>query len=122
MQKVEKLGADRLRVLKALLAGGVVERRRIFPFDAAYHLVTGEGGKAPIKISDLVMSDLLLRALVVPQSVNLDDPKSSDHINYRPTTRARQVVEDKGFVYEDAQLTLIDEPAFVPPYGMDPLL
>ena len=38
MKRIEKLGAGRLPILKALVEGGCVEKRRAYPFPETFHL------------------------------------------------------------------------------------
>lgn len=112
MKCIEKLGADRLRVLKALVEGGCVEKRRIYPYPETYHLRRFEITESPPKVSDVCMTDLIAKHLIAPsQPVDFTHPESTDTIDYVATPAAHRAVQLKGIEYEDTQEELLGSDA-----------
>lgn len=110
MKKIQKLGADRLRVLKALVDGGRVEKRRCYPYPDVFHLVKPDDKNPAPKVSELVMTDLTSRGFIAPtKAPNLSKPGSTDTMDFVITLAGTRAAQLKGVEYEDTQESLLDE-------------
>jgi hypothetical protein len=118
--KIKRIGADRMRVLKALSRGGAVERRRIYPFEATYHL-RDPGAKGPASItSEHAVADLVARGFIMASSPpDLTRADGADSIDYTITPAGQYVVVMKGVPFDDPQIELIGEPELRPQTAMD---
>ena len=110
MKRLQKLGADRLRVIRTLVEGSRIEKRRCHPFEASYRLIRIDSNDLPPNVSEFVVSELIAMRLIAPSTpVDFSIPNAADAIDYVATPAAARAVQLKGVEYEDMQLD------FVPP-------
>lgn len=113
MKRLEKLKGDRLTVLKALVDGGHIEKRRVYPFPETFHLIRINARKeSPPKVKEVCVLDLVEKHLIAPsQPVDFSHPESTDTIDYVATPAAHRAVQLKGIEYDDTQEELLDSDA-----------
>lgn len=112
MKRIEKLPANRLKVLKGLLMGGRVEKRRVYPYSETYHLKRPEVVETPPKVAEVVMVDLIDHGLIAPSiPLNLNVVGAADNIDYVITPAGMRAHQLKGVEYEDVQDTLFGDDA-----------
>lgn len=102
--RIIPLGKDELRVLRALVKGGRVERRRCYPFPPKYHLVRVDARTSAPIVENRTVADLLGRKLIkVAGSIDLSRHTGGDTLDYIATPAATRALQVRGIEVDEVQ-------------------